>query len=193
MVAGILKGDVSKPGHSTTHTKGIMCTPHLMYTTSAPSFEIPVCPSCLHSYPLFPLLFLCPSSHPPFLQFIFQFAPRSSQVCARRKFAEAAGAPLEATWRRDRRGTIRPSPPSLSLPHVFSFYPPPMPLFFSFSLTFISTLSLSLSLLSLAVSSVSSLPGYAGPQGDLHLAGYLSTEPSSHLLHPALPLHSFSS
>lgn len=150
MVAGILKGDVSKPGHSTTHTKGIMCTPHLMYTTSAPSFEIPVCPSCLHSYPLFPLLFLCPSSHPPFLQFIFQFAPRSSQVCARRKFAEAAGAPLEATWRRDRRGTIRPSPPSLSLPHVFSFYPPPMPLFFSFSLTFISTLSLSLSCLFLS-------------------------------------------
>lgn len=150
MVAGILKGGVSKPGHSTTHTKGIMCTPHLMYTTSAPSFEIPVCPSCLHSYPLFPLLFLCPSSHPPFLQFIFQFAPRSSQVCARRKFAEAAGAPLEATWRRDRRGTIRPSPPSLSLPHVFSFYPPPMPLFFSFSLTFISTLSLSLSCLFLS-------------------------------------------
>ncbi|KAI7811143.1 hypothetical protein IRJ41_010893 [Triplophysa rosa] len=31
--------------------------------------------------------------------FIFQFAPRSSQVCARRKFAEAAGAP-----RRPHRG-----------------------------------------------------------------------------------------
>lgn len=62
---------------------------------------------------LVPLSFLsrCLSSHPLFLQFIFQFAPRSSQVCARRKFAEAAGAPLEATWRRDRRGTIRPSPP----------------------------------------------------------------------------------
>ncbi len=37
--------------------------------------------------------------HPAFLQFIFQFAPRSSQVCARRKFAEAAGAP-----RRPHRG-----------------------------------------------------------------------------------------
>lgn len=69
---------------------------------------------------LFPFLSLCLSSHPPFLQFIFQFAPRSSQVCARRKFAEAAGAPLEATWRRDRRGTIRPSPPLLSLPLVLS-------------------------------------------------------------------------
>lgn len=37
--------------------------------------------------------------HPAFLQFIFQFAPRSSQVCARRIFAEAAGAP-----RRPHRG-----------------------------------------------------------------------------------------
>lgn len=100
---------------------------------------------------LFPFLSLCPSSHPPFFQFIFQFAPRSSQVCARRKFAEAAGAPLEATWRRDRRVTIKPSPPLLYLPLV---------LFFSFSLPLVSSLS---------VSSVTSLPGYTGPQGDLLL------------------------
>lgn len=97
---------------------------------------IPACPpSFLPS--LFPFLSLRLSSHPPFLQFIFQFAPRSSQVCARRKFAEAAGAPLEATWRRDRRGTIRPSPPSLSLPLVLSlshvlFSPFPSSFFFSF-------------------------------------------------------------
>lgn len=56
----------------------------------------------------------CLSSRPPLLQFIFQFAPRSSQVCARRKFAETAGTPLEATWRRDKRETIKLSPSFLS-------------------------------------------------------------------------------
>lgn len=80
------------------------------------------------------------SSHPPFSQFIFQFAPRSSQVCARRKFTEAAGAPLEATLRRDKRVTISPSPPSHRSP------------------------------LPLPVPAVTSLPGYTGPQGDLILA-----------------------
>lgn len=121
---------------------------------------------CLFPSFLSPLLSLCPS-----LQFIFQFAPRSSQVCARRKFAEAAGAPLEATWRRDRRGTISPSPPSLSLPRVLSH------VLFSFS----PVLSFPHSCLS--VSSVSSLPGYTGPQGDLLLAAVpqhrtLSSPPS---------------
>lgn len=93
------------------------------WTPTAPhSPQIPVRPlffgASIFPSLLFPFLSFCLSSHPPFLQFIFQFAPRSSQVCARRKFAEAAGAPLEATWRRDRRGTIRPSPSLLSLPLV---------------------------------------------------------------------------
>lgn len=79
---------------------------------------------------------------------MFQFAPRSSQVCARRKFTEAAGAPLEATLRKDKRVTISPSPPSRYLPLVV-FFPSPFPL---------------------PVSAVTSLPGYTGPQGDLILA-----------------------
>lgn len=66
-----------------------------------------------------------PPPPPPVFQFIFQFAPRSSQVCARRKFAEAAGAPSEATWRRDRRVTIGPSPPLLYLP--LRLVSPPFP------------------------------------------------------------------
>lgn len=112
---------------------------------------------------------LCLSSRPPFFQFIFQFAPRSSQVCARRKFAEAAGAPLEATWRRDRRVTIRPSPPLLYLPLVSS----------------------------LSVSSVTSLPGYTGPQGDLLLARVpqhrpLSSSFTHHFASPQLLLLFFS-
>lgn len=104
--------------------------------------KIPICPPFL--VPLSVLLFPFPSplsSHPPFPQFIFQFAPRSSQVCARRKFTEAAGAPSEATLRRDKRVTISPSPPSLYLPLFLS-----------------------------PVSAVTSLPGYTGPQGDLILA-----------------------
>lgn len=136
---------------------------------------------------LFPFLSLrLSSSHPPFLQFIFQFVPRSSQVCARRKFAEAAGAPLEATWRRDRRGTIRPSPPLLSLPLVLSLshvpFSPFPPSFFFFSLTLVSSLSrLSLS------------PACQATQVlrvTCFWLGSLSTEPSPLLLHPLLPPNS---
>lgn len=138
---------------------------------------------------LFPFLSLCLSSHPPVLQFIFQFAPRSSQVCARRKFAEAAGAPLEATWRRDRRGTIRPSPPLLSLPLVLSLshvlFSPFPPFFFSLSplLSFPPSLS----------------PLYPACQATQVLRvtcfwlGSLSTEPSPLLPHPLLPPNSSSS
>lgn len=52
--------------------------------------------------------------HPAFLQFIFQFAPRSSQVCARRKFAEAAGAPRRP--HRGGTGREQSSPVLLTLP-----------------------------------------------------------------------------
>lgn len=55
--------------------------------------------------------------------------------------SETAGAPSEATWRRDRRGTIRPSPPLLSftLPCAcFSLCPS----FFSSPLTLVFSLAL---------------------------------------------------
>lgn len=139
-----------------TKVGGIICT-YVRTAGEGPtahySSQIPVCPPffgvsvffCLCLFSLF--LF----SHPAFYQFIFQFAPGNSQVRARRKFAEAAGAPLEATQRRDRRVTIRPSPPLLYRPLIL----------FSLSLS---------SSLTPPFSSVTSLPGYTGPQGDLLLA-----------------------
>lgn len=107
--------------------------------SSLDSSEVPACPEFFFFFlgasisllPFLPFLSLPPPAPPPppppppVFQFIFQFAPRSSQVCARRKFAEAAGAPSEATWRRDRRVTIGPSPPLLSLP--LRLVSPPFP------------------------------------------------------------------
>lgn len=119
------------------------------------------------------------------LQFIFQFAPRSSQVCARRKFAEAAGAPSEATCRRDRRVTIGPSAPLLYLP--LRLLSPPFP-------SVPPSLALALSLaLCVSVSSGTSLPGYTGPQGDLVLdrvPQHRDPPPSPLPPSPSLPSHS---
>lgn len=100
------------------------------------------------------------SSRPPLLQFIFQFAPRSSQVCARRKFAETAGTP----WRPHGGGTRgKQSSSVLLFYHEPPCHAPSHSFFFIF-------LPYTCSLLSSSVSSVSSLPGYTGPQGDLILA-----------------------
>lgn len=149
------------------------------WTTYTYTCKIPICPPFLVPPSVLPFSFsLSLSSHPPFSQFIFQFAPRSSQVCARRKFTEAARAPLEATLRRDKRVTISPSPPFLYLPLVL-FSPFPLP-----------------------VSAVTSLQGYTGPQGDLILAqvpqcrslSSLSSAPAPPLLFsPAVSHPSFSS
>lgn len=115
----------------------------------------------------------------------------------------------EPPWRPHGGGTGgEQSGPVLPCYPSFSFSPSPMYFFLLFPLLFFFPLSslpsFPLTPVSLSVSSVSSLPGYTGPQGDLLLARvpqhralssfthrFPSTPPSFALIHPpSISLHS---